>query len=371
LPNEAASLNPSQELALPTVTDNTEEMVVTLEGANIEKSVDTEEGEIVEGDDNITAKDSFKMSVQDILSRNPINPAVEPPPEVQYLEDLVYYRYGFFLDDGVPYERPQEFRITLKDWSSVCRSVGGQHLDLSSRKSRPPITDFVNILANVRNPFNQVPSKYWDLSLDNPGFLSQEPTHFRIEVKDFTSGVLCLLHPRGLESSRCPAWVVAVPPMTALECIRRGFGPDPYVLVEYLTAHGMEFRTLQRLASRPRSKSPDDSDSSPTLGNRSLGHKFDSADFATYLTTRDTYLENHSHTRRALSIGGLVARLAREVLPVSAILTGPSQDALEGNQDVLFSGDEIYVDDGLSWEAGHMICGAYRQATATRSMSFI
>ena len=73
----------------------------------------------------------------------------------------------------------------------------------------------------------------------------------------------------------------------------------------------------------------------------------------------------------ALSAGGLVARIAREVLPVSAIMTGPSEDALEGKQDVLFCGDEVYVDDGLSEEVKQMICGTYAQETQYASMSYL
>jgi len=107
------------------------------------------------------------------------------------------------------------------------------------------------------------------------------------------------------------------------------------------------------------------------LGNRPLQYKYDSADFAKYLTTRDTYLENHSHSRRALSVGGFIARLAREALPVSAILMGPSQEALEGKQDVLFCGDEVWVDDGLSEEVRQMICGMYAQETEVPSRSSI
>jgi hypothetical protein len=119
----------------------------------------------------------------------------------------------------------------------------------------------------------------------------------------------------------------------------------------------MEFRTLQQLASRPANERPGHSSSIPMLGKRLLGYKYDTADFAKYLATVTSYLENHSHARRALSAGGLIARIAREVLSVSAILTGPSEDALEGKQEVLFCGDEVYVDDGLSEEVKQMICG--------------
>jgi hypothetical protein len=352
LPNEAA------ESALQTVTDTIE-----MKKGEVQQTVtDTIEKEKGEGEQTVT--DTIEKEAGEVDD--------EPPPKAQFLEDLVYCRYGFSLD-AVSYESPKKIKVTIKDQNSVLRSVGGQHLDFSSKNSQLPISDFVNILANAKDPFNEVPATYWDLSSDNYGFLSQQESHFCIEVKDFSSQVLCLLHPRGLESSKCPAWLLAVPPMTALECIRRGFGPDPHPVADYLATHGMEFRTLQRLASGLPPKSPDNSPPTPTprLEMKPLDHKYDSADFAKYLMIRDSYLENHSHARRALSIGGIIARIARDVLPVSVISMGPSRDALEGKQDVLYCGDEIYVDDALSVKALQLICGTYAQETTTCSMSFI
>jgi hypothetical protein len=386
LPNEPASSNCCQEFALQTVTDTNEteegevqqtvtDTIETVEGEvpqTVTDTIETEKGEVQQTVTDTIEKEKGEVdqTVTDTIMKEAGKVDDEPQPEAQFLEDLVYCRYGFSLD-AVFYESPKGIKITIKDQNSVLRSVGGQHLDFSSKKSQLPISDFVNILANATDPFNQVPGVYWDLSSDNYGFLSQQESHFRIEVKDFSNQVLCLLHPRGLESSKCPAWLLAVPPMTALECIRRGFGPDPHPVAEYLATHGMEFRTLQRLPSGLPPTSPGNPSPTPTLGMKPLDHKYDSADFAKYLMIRDSYLENHSHARCALSTGGLIARIARDVLPVSVISMGPSRDALEGKQDVLYCGDEIYVDDALSVEALQLICGTYAQETATRSTSFI
>jgi hypothetical protein len=92
-----------------------------------------------------------------------------------------------------------------------------------------------------------------------------------------------------------------------------------------------------------------------------VGYKFDLADFSKYQAMRDTYLESYPSACRALSVGGVLACLAREVLPVSAILAGPSQDALDGNQDILVCNGEIFVDDGLSEETKKMLGGTYEQ----------
>lgn len=311
----------------------------------------------------------FQVTSQDVLAHKPILPTEEPLPQVQYIEDLVHLRYGFHLD-GVVNEHMRVPNI-FDNWTMVCRSVGGQHLDFSSKDNRVPVRDFLNILIGTKQPFSEMPAVYWDLSPQNCASLSrQTPGHFRIEVKHFGSDTLCLLHPRGLHPSQCPCWILAVSPMTALECIRRGLGPDPYRVAEYFVETGMEFRTLQQINFRPPCTRPTPSSSTGMLGKRLHGHKYDSADFAQYLDVRETYLETHSNARRALSIGGVIARLARETLSVSVILAGPSQDALEGKQDVFFSDDAVYVDDGLSEEVKQMIGGTYSQETGTISMLF-
>src|ERR1700678_47696 len=88
------------------------------------------------------------------------------------------------------------------------------------------------------------------------------------------------------------------------------------------------------------------------------------------MSTVTSYLEDHSHACCALSVGGLIIRLTRDVLLVSAILAGPSQDALQEKQDVLCCGDEVYMDDGLSEEGMQMMCGTYAQETQYASMSY-
>jgi hypothetical protein len=57
--------------------------------------------------------------------------------------------------------------------------------------------------------------------------------------------------------------------------------------------------------------------------------------------------------------GGIMARLAREVLPNSNALLGPSSEALSGHRARLICGDEIYVDDNFLDDELELICGTY------------
>jgi hypothetical protein len=76
---------------------------------------------------------------------------------------------------------------------------------------------------------------------------------------------------------------------------------------------------------------------------------------------RDSFLRSQSHGPLALCEGGIIARLAREVLPNSKALFGPSLEALNGDHArfICNNSSEIYVADNfLDAELG-LICGTY------------
>jgi hypothetical protein len=144
-----------------------------------------------------------------------------------------------------------------------------------------------------------------------------------------------------------------------LECIRRGLGPHTIDIANFLISHGVHFRTLQRIPNSPTSEKPPVHPHCRYLGYRSDGYSFDLADFAGYATLRDSFLRSQSHGPLALREGGIIARLAREVLSNSSGLSGPSSEALSGHRARFICGDEIYVDDNfLEAELG-LICGTY------------
>ena len=149
--------------------------------------------------------------------------------------------------------------------------------------------------------------------------------------------------------------------MTALECIRCGLGPHTIDIANFLISHGIHFCTLQRI-----SNSPDpDAEKLPARPHcrypsyRSVDYFFDLADFAGYETLRDSFLRSQSHGSLALREGGIIARLAREVLLNSKALSGPSSEALSSHRARFFYNEEIYVDDEFSDVELGLICGTY------------
>jgi hypothetical protein len=310
--------------------------------------------------------DPFKASKQDVISVNPAAPAVEPPPEPQSLEELLYFRYGYSFDDQLDQPMPsppQHNPELLNTWIKICRSVGGQAYESESESSA--VTNFESIReflvaldASDGRALHVVPAKFWDLSPWNNNSLSGASSNIHIKVKHFqvtgndTTRTLCLLHMR---TSEATSWQVAVSPMTALECIRRNLGPCRNDVVNYLLSRGMEFYTLQTLEVLP----PSAPVLQPLLRRRPTGYVFDQADFLAYESSRDSFLQSHPYARRALCEGGIVARLARESMSDTLVFQGPSEEALEGKCSVFTSFDGVMVDDHLPQDVKDLICGTY------------
>jgi hypothetical protein len=76
----------------------------------------------------------------------------------------------------------------------------------------------------------------------------------------------------------------------------------------------------------------------------------------------DSFLRSQPHGPLALREGGIIARLAREVLPNSNALSGPSSEALGGHRARLVYDDKIYVEDEFSEAELRLICGTYALA---------
>ena len=316
-------------------------------------------------DRDLDVDELFVVSQQDVLALNPITPSVQPPPKPLFLEDLIYYRYGYSLHEE-PYQGPpvETSANPFKHWTAVCRAVGGQRL-FSSEKSRDPIRDFLAALLASQQPFHEVPGKYWDLSPGNgEPLVSFTPIHLRIEVKTFQNSTLCLLHSRSQPPST--EWCIAVEAMTSLECIRHSLGPSLVDVAEFLLKQGTPFRTLTPISNPPMGNAPA-TPSHPLLGRRPHQHKFDLADFAAYETRRESFIQAQPVGRRTLSYGGIVARLARETLPDSVILAGPSDSALRGQQEILDDGKVFFVDDKILVQDLDLICGTYEVETGKPS----
>ena len=297
-----------------------------------------------------------------------------PPPDTivsgiqsESVEEYLYHRFGFHLDENRYTGVPSSVARTVKfyDWVDVIRSTGCHQLS-SSLIHRQPITDFLECLLSTNDPLRDVPAKFWDLSTTNSVSLNLSAGLVRIEPKTFLDGeTLYLIHP--VDVSRDPSWVLAVDAVTALECVRRRLGPHATDIADFLITRGIHFSTLQRLTLIPGPRTPP-RPISTFLGTRPTNYQFNLADFSAYQSICESVLKSEPFCRAALCMGGIVARLAREIIPIRAVLLGPSPSALEGSQKIIVSGGELFCDDKLSETYTDLICGAYEIPTAQRSM---
>jgi hypothetical protein len=217
-------------------------------------------------------EDSYDVSRRDVLSAYFFVPLDLEPMPITTLDDLLYYRYGFSLNDSeYPYTGiPSSFdgkTHHLRGLTEACRAVGGHQLQ-SSALNGQAIVDFLSILAGCKNPFKEVPGKYWDLSpLGRNPIVDLSRVFISIEEKQFTDTTtkkspdsieyFISLSPGFLvHTERNTSWCLSVDSMTALECIRRGLGPQSVDIANFFINYGVRFRTFQRIQNSPDSVIP-------------------------------------------------------------------------------------------------------------------
>ncbi|KAG5350774.1 hypothetical protein C0989_009326 [Termitomyces sp. Mn162] len=126
-------------------------------------------------------------------------------------------------------------------------------------------------------------------------------------------------------------------------------------MIRHLLDRGVAFYTGKptKCLRHPRS------DHIIDLGFIRHGHKFSLGDFADY-QQRKARLLSGSHGRSALASGGIVWRLALDVVNIKSVLAGPSSNATQ------VGGIDGYtlIDDTLSSEVENVICGVYKVYTA-------
>jgi hypothetical protein len=312
--------------------------------------------------------DLLTLSRAVVLSAHPPDLKILFGIQTDSLEDHVYYRFGFHLDENPYTDVPSSaFSVQFGDWVEVRRSIGCHQLDCSLAYRRP-ITHFLQYLLTGDDPLREVPANFWDLNASNSARLNLSAGFIRIEPKTFLDKkTRYLIRPVGLHASRDSSWVLAVNAMTALECVRRRLGPHTIDIADFLINRGIPFSTLRRMTSIPGPRTPPRPISN-LLGTRPLKYRFDLADFSVYQTVCSSILRSNPFCRAALCMGGIVARLARENILNTAALLGPSQDALNGFQTILVCGDEHFCDDELSDAYKDLVCGVYKVPTVHPSM---
>jgi hypothetical protein len=272
--------------------------------------------------------------------------------EYEDLLERLYYRYGFV--DPVA-SRTRAPAIEDKEWTSTCRNLNALPQSSSVRVAcRASIRDFVNgMLANPPS----IPTELWDLDAQNHDLV--RPTHNpEIVVSKKQSGDRLVYEIVHVAADTVTPWQLFVDDAsTALECVRRKAGPSLRDVAKTLLKSGVPLGTWVHRSETVPSPQPGPEPSHFGLGWRPADHKFTSLDYASYEALRDEFLRQ-PHARAALLMGGIVWRIAIEVLGVDPGLAVPSAKAHHSGRVLEFSDSQL-VDDVLSEKELDLICGVY------------
>jgi hypothetical protein len=127
----------------------------------------------------------------------------------------------------------------------------------------------------------------------------------------------------------------------------------------YLLSQGIPFTTVKFVRRTP---SPPPKHPNFGLGHRPLGHIFNTSEYVAYEQAKRDLLEG-AFGRVALLRGGIVWRLAKDIVKVKAVTQGPTSSCkTQGN--IIGQCDQYnLVDDFLSEEDEDIICGVYHVYT--------
>ena len=217
------------------------------------------------------------------------------------------------------------------------------------------IVDFHNTAMNTILSYTALPSA-WDISRD-PQTSSLTCHLQRIDLQRVTGALFdktelyILRPPRG---SRDPSpWFIATTSATAVLMVYRSPWTTMLEIGRGLLDHGVPFHTVverQRIDVKEVLRSR-----RTGLGLRPSHFKPERADFATYENARDDVLRSRSG-RAIRLLGGIVGRLAAEVVPNYEVLDGPY---LTNVKVVGTHGDMEFVDDAVEQHELDIVSGVY------------
>ena len=178
--------------------------------------------------------DLLTLSRAIVLSVHPPDSTIVFGIQMDSLEEHIYYRFGFHLDENPYTDVPSSASsATFRDWLEVRQAIGCHEVD-GSPSCRRSLQDFLECLLS-KDPLRDVPAKFWDLNAGNGAHLNLSTGFICIEPKSFLDKKThYLLRSVGLHASRDSSWVLAVDAMTALECVRRHLGPHTIDIADFL-----------------------------------------------------------------------------------------------------------------------------------------
>lgn len=298
-------------------------------------------------------------------------------PEIVFKEDLksvLRSRYGYWETRG---------DLDFPDFLGPKLSFDKARKILLEEKSRTDsegtsVSLFVAFLSHRDKGSDEakvsVPGRFWDL---DPSNVSHRYLHWnRRSDLILTRKTLrreAVVHGEGVEvetdlwfiedRSRTESWILAVELASSVVQILRNemWGSTRWDWANQLLERGMAFQTLGTTGRKPYNGK------SKTLAMGWRPHNFIpkmAIDYVAYVAKRDDFLSG-PRGRAALLRGGIVWRLAKDVVKRSTVVVGPCRPEYEAPK-LVFKGrsdGRFMYDDDLTEEETDLICGVYRVHT--------
>ncbi|KAJ8094070.1 hypothetical protein PM082_009961 [Marasmius tenuissimus] len=279
----------------------------------------------------------------------------------QSILSLAFARYGF-QDYAVEFE-------TLPEAWSHCRSAlgNGYFLDRPAsarfaesdpdRVTAERLRGFFGRLYNGETALNASFDLYFPdsavrLALHKP---------FQVISRKIGEGVWYEIAEHG---ERRPMSLIVPDPLTVLQVFRENWGPKLADVVSRMVQNGIEFHLVIPGPPMPTTSCKKVSaPSEPRLGYRPNAYVPDKGDFVAYVSARNQFLRG-DRGKIALCQGGILARLAREVVGEESVIDGPDSSIVFSKGRCFFEEDQIgYWGDVLTEAEVDLICGVYYCAT--------
>lgn len=270
--------------------------------------------------------------------------------------DIAHYRYGLILGSALS----GGVSPSLPDWDTARRALGSEAQDSINLHTKDAIRELVgNLLDVAKGEVRYPPKAIWDLNQHSDEYLFGKSNFaISLRVAESNIGTVFWIESRNLHPSRNAPWRLLVQdPATAIECLRRRWGPHLVDIAFEFYSRGIAFKTC---LSDDHHITPD----RPTvigLGYRLSGYIPLKRDYETYESVRNNLLAT-PRARAALLKGGIIWRLAKDIVPEAAVLSGPSAEVYKTGHRVTCD-NSTFWDDDLSDDELNLISGVYKVLT--------
>ncbi|KAJ3897837.1 hypothetical protein F5879DRAFT_1072835 [Lentinula edodes] len=255
--------------------------------------------------------------------------------------------------------RPDNRNVVLKSqvWSKILGLIGCGRSPPSPGPDDHVKLQLCNFVTQMMDAVDlRTAPQVYDLAVRNS--LMRPPVPFEVDVLCTFNGHYFLIQAPGATDHE--SYLIALrSAATVMEIARREWGPNTENIITRLIEHGMPFNTL--MASYPPHKYRAIPYRRPAmLGLHPALFKPTLQDYCAYEILRDDFLRS-ARGRAALLAGGIISRLAREVVDVNDVCDGPTGHALQEGEYSLCvweaGQNRAFWDDQLTNEEMDLICG--------------